>query len=73
MKQLWIEDLHSIKKNYLGGLITANISWAITGVPGYVLRINGITFKKRFKHPDDAKEVADRFVHKRIKEWNKDI
>ncbi len=64
----WVETDYSTKKKYIDGLIVANIAYAISGESGYVLRINGRTFKKRFASPDDAKPVADKYVEKRIAE-----
>ncbi len=64
----WIETDHTTKKEYLGGLIIASISYAISGNRGYVLHINRRTFKKRFASPDNAKIVADRYVANKVSE-----
>ena len=65
----WIEgEYGSTKKRYVGGLIVATISYAITGESGYVLHINSRTVKTRFESIDDAKKVADRYIDKKVKE-----
>lgn len=47
-------------KDYLGGLVHASINWDMSGVKGepkeagYILHINTLTFKTKFKTIEEA-------------------
>ena len=56
-------------RQYLNGLLTASISYAITGEKGYVARVGKTTLKKRFEYMEDAKTVLDILVKKRCIEY----
>lgn len=66
MSDEWSEvEYGGCRKHYLNGIVTATISYAVTGEKGYIARIGNVSLKKRFEYMENAKEALDELVKNR--------
>ena len=64
MHEKWIRNTYSDNLSLAKGNIRASVSWAVTGKPGYVVRVNEWTVPEN-RRPGDiaaARRIAETYI-----------